>query len=128
MNSETHIINETGLRRERGGGAKLSHHICPPPDGGQGEDVTTITCNAEPSLDELLSDDTVRLLMAADGVQEGALRALLGVVKKARQDADPRRPPVATPVDRYSPRSGARTLRRERSMAVIDVSEPDGGL
>ena len=83
MNSESHIINETALRRERGGGATLSRHILPRPDRGQGED------NAEPSLDELLGDDTVRLLMAADGVQEGALRALLGVVKKARQDADP---------------------------------------
>jgi hypothetical protein len=128
VNSETRIIDETALRRERGGGATLSGHIRPRPDRGQGEDIATIACNAEPSLDELLRDDTIRLLMAADGVQEGALRALLGVVKKARNDADPRRLPVATPVDGYSPRSGAPTLSRERSMAIIDISEPNGGL
>jgi hypothetical protein len=106
VNSETPIIDETALRRERGGDAKLSRDICPRPDRGRGEDIATITCNAEPSLDELLRDDTVRLLMAADGVQEGALRALLGVVKKARQNADPILTKRALPVDARSETTG----------------------
>lgn len=36
----------------------------------------------EPSLDEVLGDAAVRLLMASDGVSEAALRALLGRVRR----------------------------------------------
>ena len=50
-----------------------------------------ITQNGEPSLDDLLSDGAARLLMAADGVQEGALRELIGAVMQARHD-DAERP------------------------------------
>jgi hypothetical protein len=43
-------------------------------------------CWAEPTLDELLGDSLVRLLMASDGVQESTLRELLGSVQR-RQGA-----------------------------------------
>lgn len=41
-------------------------------------------CCAEPRLDELLEDSAMRLLMARDGVDEAALRRLLGRVTHAR--------------------------------------------
>jgi hypothetical protein len=42
--------------------------------------------NAEPSLDELFGDCATRLLMAADGVHEGAVRALIDAVMQARRE------------------------------------------
>lgn len=37
-------------------------------------------CCAEPTLDEILDDQAIRLLMERDHVQEGAVRELLGHV------------------------------------------------
>lgn len=41
-------------------------------------------CWAEPTLNELLDDAVIRLLMASDGVQEGALRELLAKVQRRK--------------------------------------------
>ena len=41
----------------------------------------------EPRLDELLGDSAMQLLMARDGVDEAALRQLLGTVATSRQGA-----------------------------------------
>jgi hypothetical protein len=40
----------------------------------------------ELSLDDLLGDGATQLLMAADGVHEGAIRQLIDAVIKARHD------------------------------------------
>lgn len=42
----------------------------------------------EPSLEEILADRTIQLLMASDGVSEAALRALIGKLRQ-RQDGAP---------------------------------------
>ena len=39
----------------------------------------------EPSLAELLDDPLVQLLMTADGVEEAALRNLIGTIRQARR-------------------------------------------
>jgi hypothetical protein len=130
VNSEAHnahVVNEIALRQERRTDARLSRHSRQRPDRDQDEGITMVACT-EPSLEELLRDDTLRLMMAADGVQEGALRALLAAAKKARQGVDATPFPLATPADRQSSRSPARRLRRERAMAGADASGPDGGL
>lgn len=44
----------------------------------------------EPSLNELLEDNAMRLLMASDKVEEKGLRALLDVIVAARTPAPPR--------------------------------------
>ena len=55
----------------------------------------------EPRLDELLGDSAMQLLMARDGIDEAALRQLLGTVATSRQGAH--EGPVAP--------CGARSLR-----------------
>ena len=40
----------------------------------------------EPSLDDLLGDGATHLLMAADGVHEAAIRALIEAVIEARRE------------------------------------------
>ena len=47
----------------------------------------------EPSLDELLGDVAIRLLMERDGVTERDLRALLAKVKEAQASALKKRSP-----------------------------------
>ena len=45
----------------------------------------------EPSLNELLEDSAMRLLLASDKVDEAALRRLLGSVLRARPAPEARR-------------------------------------
>jgi hypothetical protein len=82
----------------------------------------TTAYNAEPSLDELLSDFAARLLMAADGVQEGALRAHLRAVMKAREAVHPARRSTVTPLGRYLGKSGDRAIRSGRSITTVTAS------
>lgn len=99
--------------------------------------------HSEPSLQEILSDPIVRLIMEADGVDEPALRALFertasNVCKLAA--AQPRlldEPPAPMPADeRYRLGVGIMLLNREGLIFVgqrIDRSEeawqmPQGGI
>ena len=41
-------------------------------------------CCSEPTVEDLLADRAMRLLMARDGVQEQALRELLDKVRRSR--------------------------------------------
>lgn len=41
-------------------------------------------CCTEPTLDEILDDQTIRMLMERDRVREGAIRELLGHVMLTR--------------------------------------------
>jgi hypothetical protein len=49
-------------------------------------------CNIEPSLDELLDDATMRLLLSRDGTSADAVRAL---VSEAKRKLAPSRPTEA---------------------------------
>jgi hypothetical protein len=42
------------------------------------------TCNEEPTLDELLGEDAVRLVMASDGWTEARIRMLAAWVRASR--------------------------------------------
>ncbi len=54
-------------------------------------------CCAEPTLDEILDDQAIRLLMERDRVQEGAIRELLGhvMLNRAIDRGDRPQPRVA---------------------------------
>jgi hypothetical protein len=42
-------------------------------------------CNEEPSFDELLAEDAVRLVMARDGRTEARIRMLAACIRASRQ-------------------------------------------
>jgi hypothetical protein len=70
---------------------------------------------AEPSLDELLGDVAMQLLMRRDGITESDIRALLGQVKDIRAtplDSIKRKPVIGT--------SGART-RAQGKMSLSSL-------